>query len=64
MLYLVIKAAISRAIIAIVSEVAKRNPALGALIVSFWVSLLVGCALTIALYISMTWLGPRFGLQL
>jgi hypothetical protein len=30
----------------------------------FGVSLLAGCALTIALYAAMTWLGPRFGLQL
>ena len=30
----------------------------------FWPSLLAGCALTIALYAAMTWLGPRFGLQL
>jgi len=34
MLYLVIKAALSGAIIAIVSEVAQRRPGLGALIVS------------------------------
>jgi hypothetical protein len=34
MLYAVLKAAISGVIIAIVSEVAKRSPALGALIVS------------------------------
>ena len=31
---------------------------------SFWVALLAGCALTIALYLAMTWLGPRFGLRL
>jgi hypothetical protein len=30
----------------------------------FWVSLLAGCALTIALYLAMTWIGPRFGLRL
>lgn len=116
MLYLVIKAAISGVLVAIVSEVAKRNPGFGALIaslplisvlgmiwlwrdrpdvdnmaahieatfwfvlpslpmflliplllrngVSFSVSLLAGCALTIALYLGMTWLGPRFGLRL
>lgn len=34
MIYLIIKAAISGIIIAVVSEVAKRSPALGALIVS------------------------------
>lgn len=32
--------------------------------VGFWVALAAGCALTIALYAAMTWLGPRFGLQL
>ena len=30
----------------------------------FWVSLLTGCALTIALYLLMTWAGPRLGLRL
>ncbi len=30
----------------------------------FWLSLATGCALTIALYLAMTWLGPRFGLRL
>ncbi|VXC36475.1 DUF3147 family protein [Sphingomonas sp. 8AM] len=28
----------------------------------FWPALAAGCALTIALYAAMTWLGPRFGL--
>ena len=32
--------------------------------ISFWLSLAVCCALTIALYGLMTWLGPRFGLRL
>ncbi len=31
---------------------------------SFWLALGLGCALTIALYVLMTWLAPRFGLQL
>jgi len=31
---------------------------------SFWVALLAGCALTIVLYTLLTWLAPRFGLQL
>ena len=31
---------------------------------SFWTSLAIGCALTIALYLTMTWAGPRFGLRL
>jgi len=31
---------------------------------NFWLALLAGCALTIALYLVMTWLGPRFGLRL
>jgi hypothetical protein len=30
----------------------------------FWLSLAIGCALTIALYAAMTWIGPRFGLRL
>ena len=30
----------------------------------FWLALSAGCVLTIALYATMTWLGPRFGLQL
>ena len=116
MLYLIIKAALSGIIIAIVSEVAKRYPGFGALIASlplvsllgmiwlwrdqpdvpnmaahveatfwfvlpslpmfllipwllrsgvgFWTSLAIGCALTIALYLAMTWIGPRFGLRL
>jgi len=32
--------------------------------IGFWPSLAVGCALTILLYLGMTWLGPRFGLRL
>jgi hypothetical protein len=116
MLYLVIKAALSGIIIAIVSEVAKRFPGFGALIaslplvsllgamwlwrdkpdvgnmathleatfwfvlpslpmflvvpwmlrngVSFWVALALGCGLTVALYLGMTWLGPKIGLRL
>ncbi len=28
----------------------------------FWPALAAGCALTVALYAVMTWLGPRFGL--
>jgi hypothetical protein len=32
--------------------------------VSFWASLAAGCALTITLYLLMTWAGPRFGLRL
>jgi hypothetical protein len=31
---------------------------------NFWASLAIGCALTIALYLAMTWLGPKFGLRL
>src|SRR4029434_4415148 len=116
MLYLVIKAAISGVIVAIVSEVAKRYPGFGALIASlplvsvlgmiwlwrdkpdvpnmaahveatfwfvlpslpmfllipwmlrngwsFYAALTIGCALTIALYLAMTWLGPRIGVRL
>jgi hypothetical protein len=32
--------------------------------VNFWLTLLAGCLLTIALYTLMTWIGPRFGLKL
>lgn len=31
---------------------------------SFWTALAIGCVLTVALYALMTWLAPRFGLQL
>jgi hypothetical protein len=30
----------------------------------FWISLAAGCALTVALYGAMIWLGPKFGLRL
>ena len=32
--------------------------------VGFWLALLAGCLLTVALYALVTWIGPRFGLQL
>jgi hypothetical protein len=32
--------------------------------VSFWIALAIGCAVTIGLYLGMTWLGPRIGLRL
>ena len=32
--------------------------------VPFYVSLAIGCALTIALYLAMAWVGSRFGLNL
>lgn len=32
--------------------------------VGFWLALVAGCALTIALYTALTWLGPKFGMQL
>lgn len=32
--------------------------------VPFWLALTAGCLLTIALYLAMTWAGPRFGLHL
>lgn len=31
---------------------------------SFWQALVGGCAMTILLYLAMTWIGPRFGLRL
>lgn len=116
MIYLLLKALISGAIVAIVSEISKRYPGAGALVASlplvsvlgmiwlwrdkpdienmaahsaatfwyvlpslpmfllipvllkqgwsFWLSLVAGCVLTIALYLTMTWIGPRFGLKL
>lgn len=30
----------------------------------FWAALGLGCMLTIALYVAMTWIAPRLGLQL
>ncbi len=30
----------------------------------FWGALTAGCALTVALYLAMTWLAPRIGLRL
>ena len=32
--------------------------------VPFWLALLSGCALTVALYLAMMHIGPRFGLKL
>ena len=116
MWYLLVKAGLSGLLIAVISELAKRHPGVGALIaslplvsvlgmlwlwhdrpdpenmaahaeatfwfvlpslpmfllipallrqgVSFWTALALGCSLTIALYLGMTWLGPRFGLRL
>ena len=116
MLYLLIKAALSGIVIAVASEVARRWPGWGALIVSlplvsvltfiwlyvdtrdsariaelsqstfwfflpsiplvlalpamlraglpFWLALLLGCALTIALYLGMVWMAPRVGIKL
>ena len=32
--------------------------------VSFWIALVAGCALTVALYLAMMQIGPRFGLRL
>ena len=31
---------------------------------SFWIALLLGCALTVLLYLAMSQIGPRFGLKL
>src|SRR5688572_20546964 len=116
MLYLIAKAALSGILIAAASEVARRWPGWGALIVSlplvsilamlwlwrdthdpqrmaahveatfwfvipslpmfllipallrqgygFWLALAAGCALTIALYLGMTWIAPRAGIRL
>ncbi|MES2755456.1 MAG: DUF3147 family protein [Pseudomonadota bacterium] len=32
--------------------------------VNFWIALLAGCVLTVALYLTMIAVGPRFGLRL
>jgi hypothetical protein len=116
MVYLIIKATISGILVALVSELAKRNPGIGGLVaslplvsvlgmiwlwrdrpdadnmaahvqstlwfilpslpmflvipammkqgVAFWLSLAVGCVLTIALYALMLWAGQRLGLRL
>lgn len=32
--------------------------------IGFWAALAIGCALTICLYLAMSWVGPRFGLRL
>ena len=116
MTYLLVKALLSGLIVAAASEVARRWPGAGALIVSlptvslltmiwlwrdtgdssriaalsestfwyflpsmplflvlpamlraglgFWLALVLACALTVALYLGMIWVGPRFGLRL
>lgn len=116
MLYLLLKAAISGALIAAASELAKRFPGFGALVASlplvsvlgmiwlwhdkpdrvtmaahagatfwyvlpslpmfllipallnravpFWIALAAGCGLTVVLYLIMTWVAPRLGIQL
>ena len=116
MAYLLVKALLSGLIVAVASEVARRWPGWGALIVSlplvsvlafiwlwrdtgeperiatlaestfwfflpsmpmflvlpamlraglhFWLALLLSCALTVLLYLSMIWLAPRLGIRL
>ena len=116
MTYLLLKALISGVLIAAASEIARRSPGFGALIVSlplvsllafiwlwrdtgdteriaalsqstfwfflpsmpmflalpallrsgvgFWLALALSCALTLALYLAMIGIGPRFGLKL
>ncbi len=116
MAYLLLKAVLSGLIVAIVSEVARRSPGVGALIASlplisllgmiwlwrdtedaprlaahaeatfwyvlpslpmfllmpallrrgvpFWPTLVIGCVTTIALYVLMAWLAPKFGVRL
>jgi hypothetical protein len=114
--YFLFKAAFSGVLIAVISEIARRNAALGALVASlplisviamiwmwrdtgdaariadhaeatfwyvlpampmflvvpslirsgtsFWMALLLGCTLTLCLYLGMMWVGPRLGLRL
>ena len=116
MIYLLLKAALSGLIIALVSEIARRSPGVGALVASlplisvlgmiwlwrdtrdverlavyslatvwyvipslpmfvviplllragvgFWLSLLIGCALTMVLYTITVWIAARFGFNL
>jgi hypothetical protein len=116
MLYLIIKAAVSGVLIALISEIARRSPGWGGLLASlpltsllamiwlwrdtsdplqvadlaastiwfflpslplfvvvpwllragwgFWPTMLVACALTIALYAGMVALAPRLGIRL
>ena len=116
MSYFLFKAVFSGVMIAVISEIARRNAALGALVASlplvsviamiwmwrdtgdalriadhasatfwyvlpampmflvmpwlirsgtgFWVALLLGCTLTLCLYLGMIWIGPRLGLKL
>lgn len=116
MTYLLLKAAISGILIALASEVARRNAGIGALIASlplisvlgmiwlwrdthdpvrlanhasatlwyvapslpmfliipallragfgFWLSLGIGCAITILLYLVVVWIAPRLGINL
>ncbi len=116
MSYLALKAILSGFLIAAISEIARRNPAVAALVASlplvsilgmiwlwrdtgdtariathseatfwyvlpslpmflvlpwlirhgigFWPALLAGCALTVALYLLLLWLAPRFNLPL
>jgi hypothetical protein len=32
--------------------------------IGFWAALAIGCTVTVILYSAVTWIGPRFGLQL
>ena len=32
--------------------------------IGFWTALIAGCVLTVALYLAMAWVGPRFGVRL
>ena len=116
MLYLIVKAALSGVIVALVSEIARRDPGAGGLLASlplvsvlgmiwlwrdtqdsvrmadhaeatfwfvlpslpmflliplmlrtgvdFWPALLLGCGVTMLLYVLMGWLGPSFGIRL
>ncbi len=116
MAYLILKALLSGVIVAAVSEIARRSPGIGALVVSlplvsilamvwlwrdtrdpvrmaahaqatfwyvlpslpmflvipmllrsgmgFWPALATGCVLTVALYLMLATIGPRFGIPL
>lgn len=114
--YLILKAAISGVLIAVISEIARRNAGFAALVASlplvslmamiwlwrdtgdlariadhsaatfwyvlpslplflilpallrggvgFWLALLIGCAITVALYFALLWIAPKVGIRL
>ncbi|HTN15827.1 MAG TPA: hypothetical protein VL094_13580 [Sphingomonadaceae bacterium] len=64
MLGLVAKALLSGALIAAISEIGKRLPAMLRAGMSFWLLLVAGCVPTVALYALLMALAPRLGQRL